>query len=81
VTIGFFASHSVASSWVGIRARTGKAQASALYLFFYYMGASIAGSIGGFFWTAYAWNGVVGFLVVLLAIALGLTATNLDRPT
>ena len=52
VTIGFFASHSVASSWVGLRAREGKAQASALYLFFYYMGASTAGTIGGFFWTA-----------------------------
>ena len=38
----------------GLRAREGKAQASALYLFFYYMGASIAGSVGGFFWTAYA---------------------------
>ena len=37
VTIGFFASHSVASSWVGLRAREGRAQASALYLFFYYM--------------------------------------------
>ena len=69
VTIGFFASHSVASSWVGLRAREGKAQASALYLFFYYMGASTAGTAGGFFWTAYAWNGVAAFLVVLLVVA------------
>jgi YNFM family putative membrane transporter len=69
VTIGFFASHSVASSWVGLRARRGKAQASALYLFFYYMGASTAGTVGGFFWTAYAWNGVAAFLVVLLVTA------------
>jgi len=72
VTIGFFASHSVASSWVGLRAREGKAQASALYLFFYYMGASTAGTIGGFFWTAYAWNGVAAFLAVLLTIAFAL---------
>jgi MFS transporter, YNFM family, putative membrane transport protein len=69
VTIGFFASHSVASSWVGLRAREGKAQASALYLFFYYMGASTAGTIGGFFWTAYAWNGVAAFLAILLVVA------------
>ena len=70
VTIGFFASHSIASSWVGLRAREGKrAQASALYLFFYYMGASLAGSVGGFFWTAYAWPGVAAFLVVLLVVA------------
>jgi YNFM family putative membrane transporter len=77
VTIGFFASHSVASSWVGLRAREGKAQASALYLFFYYMGASIAGSVGGFFWTAYAWPGVAAFLVALLLIAVTLARTSL----
>ena len=79
VTIGFFASHSVASSWVGLRAREGKAQASALYLFFYYMGASTAGTIGGFFWTAYAWNGVAAFLIVLLAAALLIAGRSLQR--
>ena len=79
VTIGFFASHSVASSWVGLRAREGKAQASALYLFFYYMGASIAGTIGGFFWTAYAWNGVAAFLITLLAAALLIAWRSLHR--
>ncbi len=79
VTIGFFASHSVASSWVGLRAREGKAQASALYLFFYYMGASTAGTIGGFFWTAYGWNGVAAFLIVLLAVALLIARRSLHR--
>ena len=79
VTIGFFASHSVASSWVGLRAREGKAQASALYLFFYYMGASTAGTIGGFFWTAYAWNGVAAFLITLLAAALLIAWRSLHR--
>jgi MFS transporter, YNFM family, putative membrane transport protein len=79
VTIGFFASHSVASSWVGLRARQGKAQASALYLFFYYMGASTAGTVGGFFWTAYAWNGVAAFLVVLLVTALLVARGALQR--
>jgi MFS transporter, YNFM family, putative membrane transport protein len=80
VTIGFFASHSVASSWVGLRAREGKAQASALYLFFYYMGASIAGSVGGFFWSAYAWRGVAAFLIVLLIVAFTLARTFLREP-
>ena len=78
VTIGFFAAQSVASSWVGIRAREAKSQASALYLFFYYMGASIAGSFGGFFWTAYAWNGVAAFLAILLIIALVIAKTRLE---
>ncbi len=79
VTIGFFASHSVASSWVGLRAREGKAQASALYLFFYYMGASTAGTVGGFFWTAYAWNGVAAFVFVMLLAAFAIAGAALTR--
>ncbi len=75
VTFGFFGGHSVASSWVGLRARHAKAQAAALYLFFYYIGSSIAGSAGGVFWDRWAWRGVVGFVATLaaasLAIALG----------
>ena len=57
-TFGFFGAHSVVSSWVGIRAMAGKAQASALYLFFYYLGSSLVGSLGGLFWTAQGWPGV-----------------------
>ena len=79
VTAGFFASHSVASSWVGLRARDGKAQASALYLFFYYMGASTAGTIGGFFWSAYAWTGVAAFLFAMLCVAFVLAMRFLDH--
>jgi hypothetical protein len=44
LTFGFFASHSIASSWVGAGARQAKAQASSLYLLAYYLGSSIAGS-------------------------------------
>lgn len=49
-TAGFFAAHSVASSWIGRRARRAKAQASSLYLFCYYAGSSVAGTLGGIFW-------------------------------
>ena len=51
VTFGFFGGHSIASSWVGSRAVTAKAQASALYLFCYYLGSSAIGTLGGVFWT------------------------------
>lgn len=68
-TFGFFGSHSIASSWVGLRAKTGKAQASSLYLFFYYCGSSLAGTTGGYFWSNYGWIGVIGFIVCLLLIA------------
>jgi YNFM family putative membrane transporter len=58
-TFGFFGGHSIASSWVGRRARSARAQASALYLFFYYTGSSILGTAGGFAWTHLGWGGVV----------------------
>ncbi len=70
ITIGFFGGHSIASSWVGLRAETGKAQASALYLFFYYAGSSLAGSIGGWVFTLGAWPGEAAFLGAMSALAL-----------
>ncbi|MEZ7863288.1 MAG: MFS transporter [Aeromonadaceae bacterium] len=67
---GFFAAHSVASSWIGPRARRAKGQASAQYLFCYYVGSSLAGTIGGLFWHALGWSGVGGFIAALLSLAL-----------
>ncbi len=72
-TFGFFGSHSIASSWVGRRAKTEKAQASSLYLFFYYSGSSVAGTVGGFFWTNFGWTGVIGFITFLLLCAFPLS--------
>lgn len=70
LTAGFFAAHSVASSWVGRRARVAPAQASALYLLAYYGGSSVAGPLGGAAWSAGQWTDVVGLAVVLLGAAL-----------
>ncbi len=70
VTFGFFGGHSVASSWIGLRATDAKAQASALYLFSYYMGASFGGSLGGVFWDAAHWPGVTAYVAVLLGLGL-----------
>ena len=67
---GFFAAHSVASSWIGPRAKRAKGQASSLYLFSYYLGSSIAGTLGGVFWHSYGWNGVGGFIALMLVLAL-----------
>ncbi|MDF7652065.1 MFS transporter [Pantoea sp. Acro-805] len=69
-TAGFFAAHSVASGWIGPRARRAKGQASSLYLFSYYVGSSVAGTLGGVFWHNYGWMGVTGFISVLLVLAL-----------
>jgi YNFM family putative membrane transporter len=75
---GFFAAHSVASSWIGLRARRARGQASSLYLFSYYLGSSIAGTLGGVFWHNYGWNGVGGFIAAMLVVAL-LVGTSLHK--
>jgi YNFM family putative membrane transporter len=72
VTIGFFGAHSIASAWVGRRARGNRGQAAALYLFFYYLGSSVLGSAGGVAWSHAGWQGVALFCLALSALALGL---------
>ncbi|MFF2755515.1 MFS transporter [Psychrobacillus sp. NPDC058041] len=73
-TFGFFGAHSIASGWVSKRAQHDKAQASSLYLFFYYFGSSIGGTAGGVFWSKFGWNGVVGLISSFLfgAVVLSL---------
>lgn len=62
-TLGFFATHAVASGQVGQRADGAKAQASALYLCAYYLGSSLLGYAAGWVWQHLGW----GWLLVLLA--------------
>lgn len=72
-TVGFFGCHSVLASWVGLRAVHGKAQASSLYLFSYYLGASFVGWVGGFFWDLWRWGGVSVFVGCMLGVALAIS--------
>jgi YNFM family putative membrane transporter len=74
VTIGFFGAHSIASSWVGRRARASRGQAAAFYLFFYYLGSSLLGSAGGVAWTGWGWTGVAAYCGVLTVVALAIAA-------
>ncbi|RPD97883.1 MFS transporter [Candidatus Pantoea deserta] len=69
-TAGFFAAHAVASGWIGSRARRAKGQASSLYLFSYYVGSSVAGTLGGLFWYRFGWTGITTFISLLLVFAL-----------
>ena len=73
-TFGFFGAHSVASSWVGRRARGANALASALYLFFYYLGSSLVGWTAGLAWGRWEWTGVVSVLLALLGLAMLIAA-------
>ena len=78
-TFAFFASHSMTSSWVGRRAR-GAALASALYLFFYYLGSSVIGWAAGILWGRTGWAGVVMLLGTCLLGAVAI-ALHLRRLT
>jgi len=79
-TCGFFTAHAIASSWVGRRARTAKAQASSIYLFSYYLGSSISGTVGGLFWMQYGWNGVAAMISLLILTAFGVAVLLLRMP-
>jgi YNFM family putative membrane transporter len=85
MTTGFFAAHSVASGWVGRRAASGRAQASGLYLFAYYLGSSAGGSAGGLAYEHGRWPATVGYGLVLLAVAvlaaLGVRVSARERRT
>ncbi|MEU6738535.1 MFS transporter [Streptosporangium sandarakinum] len=81
LTAGFFAVHGLASGWVPARAHAGgvsTGQAASLYLFTYYLGSSVFGSLAGPAWTAAAWPGVVALATALL-LATGVLAVLLCR--
>jgi MFS transporter, YNFM family, putative membrane transport protein len=78
LTAGFFAAHSVASGWVGARAKVAPAQASALYTCAFYAGSSVAGSAGGVFYGRGGWPETVAFVLALLAVALA-SAVSIRR--
>ncbi|WML44434.1 MFS transporter [Neobacillus sp. PS3-40] len=69
-TFGFFAGHSIASGWIGKISTHDKAQASSLYLFFYYAGSSIGGTAGGTFYSGFGWVGVIGMIICFAMIAI-----------
>ncbi|WP_246081941.1 MFS transporter [Nocardioides litoris] len=80
---GFFAVHGVASGWVPARAHAGRASsgaAAADYLFAYYVGSSVFGSLAGVAWGVGAWPAVVALAAALLTVAGGL-ALVLRRTT
>ena len=74
-TAGFFAAHSVASGWVGARSARLGVQGSAVYLFCYYLGSSIGGTVGGLAFTASGWHGLTIYTGAFLLTVVGLALT------
>jgi YNFM family putative membrane transporter len=69
-TFGFFGAHSIASGWVGRRARTARAQAASLYLLCYYGGSSVIGWLGGLVYGQGGWPALVAMIAGLVVVAL-----------
>ena len=68
--------HAVASGWVPARAHAGgvaTAQAASLYLFAYYAGSSVFGSVAGQAWSWSGWDGVAALPAALLVVTGALT--------
>ncbi|MEV4743938.1 MFS transporter [Streptomyces sp. NPDC049555] len=78
ITSGFFAGHAVASSAVSRTAKTGRAQASALYQMAYYIGSSVGGTLGALAFGAGGWDGtvVLGLAAMVAAASITLYATR-----
>lgn len=73
LTFGYFGCHSITSAWVGRVATHDKAQASSLYLFFYYAGSSVGGTASGLFLESFGWTGVISVILVFVTTAFMLT--------
>ncbi|MBJ8348334.1 MFS transporter [Antrihabitans sp. YC2-6] len=81
LTAGFFAVHGVASGWIPARAHAAgipTGQAASLYLFMYYLGSSVFGSLAGNAWSGEGWPGVVT-LTLALFVATGVCALVLRK--
>lgn len=78
---GFFLCHATASGWVGRHAKHARGTATALYLVFYYLGASLGGFYLEPFWQLGGWPGVTlaAELMLIVTAALSFWLWRSDR--
>lgn len=75
-TAAFFVMHSTASSWVGLLAKSHRAEASSMYVFNYYAGSSLVGWLSGHmfqlgWWWLIGWLAGLSGVIVMLSALLG----------
>lgn len=68
ICLGFFIVHSMTAAYVSLNAKHHKGGASSLYLVSYYIGVAAGGTIGGFIWESFAWNGIIFLSFLLLPV-------------
>ena len=79
-TFGFFATHSVASSWVSALGTGRRGQAAAMYLLSYYLGSSAFGALIGLGFQAGGWPVAAGSIAALYAVGALVVPTRSARP-
>ena len=67
-TAGFFAAHSVASSWVSSRATGRRGQAAAMYLLCYYLGSGAFGALIGLAYQYAGWPATTASIAALFVL-------------
>ncbi len=78
-TFGFFATHSVASSWVSSRAEGRRGQAAAMYLLAYYLGSSTFGALIGLAYQYDGWPAAAAAIGLLFVLG-GVTVAGVRDP-
>jgi YNFM family putative membrane transporter len=68
--VGMFLVQSTAPAFVNANARGAKGAAGALYVTFYYVGASLGSALPGYAWQAWGWPGVAASCVTALVAGL-----------
>lgn len=68
--IGMFTVQSTAPAFVNANARGSKGAAGALYVTFYYVGASLGSALPGYAWQAWGWPGVAATCITALLVGL-----------
>lgn len=66
-TASFFALHSTVSAWVGLLAKSHRAEASSMYVFNYYAGSSVIGWLSGMVFQV-GWWPFLGWLACLIVV-------------
>lgn len=70
ICIGMFLVQATAPAFVNVNAASAKGAAGALYVTFYYLGATLGSYLPGLAFQRWAWPGVVGACLVSLGVAL-----------
>ncbi|UTR05959.1 MFS transporter [Alkalihalobacillus sp. LMS6] len=68
-TFGFFGAHSICSSWVSNYGNENNTQATSIYLFAYYFGGSVVGTLSGTLFYAVGWSGIVAMIAALAVLS------------